>query len=405
LAEAQLDFLDDDVILFCFGVLTTQALLLPRFQFSVSKSCRWGVKLTMYGHTIVKSIIYNTQKEAKSDVCRAALRKLQPDFPDWKLPDIIDDVSLASDWNWVDLLQGNFMAEFCTFSGLDFSGYTKFMHGSEFYHRVQVQRTIYTGRIGHYADDEHSRRSCALLALRRLYIDDSDVTSSFLGPSNLKKMDAKMLALVPRDPHQARTFTWECFDHAKAAHSEKRRDRFELPYRRNRRPEYEPSTAYPNEAGENRKRTKVEPRNSNLLLIQRARIASVEVTVKEEEKRWTVTPREIQLQIQSLTSYTGKLQKVCGLLHLEYPEIRVERLDGRLTETLGQYTVGAHFKDDPFLRRAGPIGHVNSLEGTKSMAEQTCAQKVVEFLIQMVEEDDELETTAANERRSVQQWG
>ncbi|PYH42195.1 uncharacterized protein BP01DRAFT_394423 [Aspergillus saccharolyticus JOP 1030-1] len=91
LADVNLDLLEDSFILFCFGVLTTQALPFPRFHFNISKSRRWGVNLTMYGYTIVSSAIYATQEEVKSDICRAALKKLKVDFPDWKLPDESDD--------------------------------------------------------------------------------------------------------------------------------------------------------------------------------------------------------------------------------------------------------------------------------------------------------------------------
>jgi hypothetical protein len=51
-------------------------------------------------------------------------------------------------------------------------------------------------------------------------------------------------------------------------------------------------------------------------------------------------------------------EKVCDLLKLEHPEIRIERSDGRLIETGGQYTAAAYFKGDPFLTRAGAIGRI-----------------------------------------------
>ncbi|RAH71202.1 uncharacterized protein BO66DRAFT_437624 [Aspergillus aculeatinus CBS 121060] len=372
-ADVDLDYLEDDVVLFCFGVLTTQALLLPRFQFNFSKTRRWGVKLTMYGHTIIKSTVYDTQKEAKSDACRAALKKLQLDFPDWILPD-------------------------------DFDNIESIMHGNEVYHKVQVHRTTYTGRTGTYAEDELSRRSCALLALRHLYIDGSETNSNLSGTLTLEGMDARLLALVPRDPVQARTYIWGSSNHAKASRKKTKRERMVQFHKKKRPVEHEPSAEFPNEVDGNRKRPKSVPRNSNMLPLQHSRLASIEVPAEKEEKRWAVTPCQIQRQIHDLASSTERLQKVCDLLRLEYPEIRVDRQDGRLIDTRGEYTAGAYFKTDPFLRRAGAVGPVTGLQDSRSLAEQACAEEVIKYLIRMVEEDEELETKIAKQRQSVEQW-
>ncbi|RAH83993.1 hypothetical protein BO86DRAFT_446730 [Aspergillus japonicus CBS 114.51] len=398
LSDVELDLLEDDVILFCFGVLTTQALLLPRFQFNISKSRRWGVKLTMYGCTIIKSAIYDTQKEAKSDICRAALKKLQPEFPDWNLPDDLDNIESSVDWDWVDLLQ-----EFCAHNGFELPRYTKVMHENEFYHKVQVHRTTYTGKTGTYAEDEHSQRSCALLALQQIYINGSETSSNLSGTLILEGLDARLLALVPRDPLQTRTYIWESSNYAKAPRK-KPRGRTEQSHQRKRQAEHELSAGFPNEVDGNSKRPKSVPRNSNMLPLQHSRLASIEVPVKKDEKRWAVTPRQVQLQIRGLGSSTERLQKVCDLLCLEYPEIRVDRQDGRLVDTLGEYTAGAYFKSDPFLRRAGAVGPVTGLQDNRSLAEQACAEEVVKYLIQIVAEDEELEINIAKQRQSVEQW-
>ena len=99
------------------------------------------------------------------------------------------------------------------------------MHGNEVYHKVQVHRTTYTGRTGTYAEDELSRRSCALLVLRHLYIDGSETNSNLSGTLTLEGMDARLLALVPRDPVQARTYIWGNSNHAKASRKKTKRER------------------------------------------------------------------------------------------------------------------------------------------------------------------------------------
>ena len=77
LASLDLRELDVNETLFYFGVLAIQSLLLPRFQYSQDPSDRkWGCTLTMYGHTIVKPHLFDSQGVAKAEACREALKTL-----------------------------------------------------------------------------------------------------------------------------------------------------------------------------------------------------------------------------------------------------------------------------------------------------------------------------------------
>ncbi|PYI04496.1 hypothetical protein BO78DRAFT_449686 [Aspergillus sclerotiicarbonarius CBS 121057] len=381
LASTNLCKLSEDEVLFCYGALATQALLLPRFQFNNSKDSRWGVKLTMYGFTIARSNVYPSQKAAKADVCLAALKRLQAEYPEWILPDEEQDGPVTSGWDWIELLRA--MAEYCVQNGIPGPAYTKFLpeRGNMYCHGVKVRHATYTGPMDHYASDYVSRNTSAYKALQTLLIHGSGEVCNFPGPFTLKRHDEKLLADVPRFSGFV-----------------------------NRETDPKPRAEPENDSSrlERSKKRKLDTEgsgNSNLLPLTNCRLSSMHVCIQEEEKRWKLTPRELATQIGALGSYVDKLTKVCELLELEHPELRVDRLDGRLVETHGDYTAGAYFKNDPFLTRAGAVGHIISMQGTKIAVEEACAQKVVDYLMTMVQEDYNIEEAAAEERRIIEQWG
>lgn len=96
--------------------------------------------------------------------------------------------------------------------------------------------------------------------------------------------------------------------------------------------------------------------------------------------------------------------EVCMLLFLQFPEIRVDRVDGRLVETHGEYTAAAYFQGDPFLTRAGAIGSFSDTQPSKDAAREACAGNVVTYLINIVKEDTAEEEFAANQRAEPYQW-
>ncbi|RLM01630.1 hypothetical protein CFD26_107020 [Aspergillus turcosus] len=109
---------------------------------------------------------------------------------------------------------------------------------------------------------------------------------------------------------------------------------------------------------------------------------------------------ESELKRGGMETHTEKLQRICGLLSLEAPEIRVAANNGQWLE--GGYSAAAYFQNDPFLLRASPIGKST---GTMFEAEEACAQKVIKYLIDMVREDTRLEDAAAKENERIKNWG
>ncbi|KAH8431174.1 uncharacterized protein LDX57_008833 [Aspergillus melleus] len=89
-------------------------------------------------------------------------------------------------------------------------------------------------------------------------------------------------------------------------------------------------------------------------------------------------------------------------------EVRMPKL-GRLEEHYvsprGQWHADALFKSDPFLTRVGPIGEVSTENSTWREAQEMCAQRVSQYLIDMVKKDLLVEQAAAKVRFDREQWG
>lgn len=101
-------------MVFYYGVLAAQALLLPRFEFTQSQvNQKWGGTLTMYGHTLVEPAIFKTQNDAKVELCQAALKKLVAQFSEWFVPEEPEDIPAQKDnvWDWVKTLHGEHLIQ------------------------------------------------------------------------------------------------------------------------------------------------------------------------------------------------------------------------------------------------------------------------------------------------------
>lgn len=108
-SELDLKELSPNQIVFYYGVLAAQALLLPRFEFTQGQvNQKWGGTLTMYGHTLVEPALFKTQNDAKVELCQAALKKLVAQFPEWSVPEEPGDIPAQKGrgWDWIETLHG-----------------------------------------------------------------------------------------------------------------------------------------------------------------------------------------------------------------------------------------------------------------------------------------------------------
>ncbi|KAL2824759.1 hypothetical protein BDW59DRAFT_147030 [Aspergillus cavernicola] len=380
--------ISESKVLYYFGVLATEALLLPRFYFtSGRKTNKWGGKMTMYGMTHTCMHVYTYRRSARVSLCREALKRLKVEFPNWVVPERPGDSMTNPRWDWVELLR-----EYCVHHTLLEPKYTKYAHHKGYRHEVKVDGTMYFGFLRYYPTERSSKQGAAHEALYDVLVQGDDEDTGTQGLPTLKTSDEALLSMVPREPLHK-------FPKSRIPARRKLDDRDESRSVKIRRRKSKPPATY------SEFRRSIPPRNANLQPLEYCRIAAIKSPVAEAQRRWRVTPSEIPRRLQGIDTWVAKLEKLCDLLPLEHPEIQIESSDGRLLETEGEYTATAYFKSDPFLARAGAIGHVQSFSGTRDAVHEACAREVSNYLIRMVDEDTALENAAAEERQAINQWG
>ena len=95
-------------------MLAVQTLILPRFQLirsvnnSTNGNAKWGITLTIYGHTFHKEQTFDSAMEAKVIVCQDALEVLKRQIPQLCVPSEPSDcpTAMSTDWNWAEILHG-----------------------------------------------------------------------------------------------------------------------------------------------------------------------------------------------------------------------------------------------------------------------------------------------------------
>ncbi|KAJ5580164.1 uncharacterized protein N7459_006149 [Penicillium hispanicum] len=144
LGSITLDSLTANQVLFFFGVLGIMGRLNPRYQFKFGGpgGQKVGVRLTMYGHTIVVSPCADNANVARVAACHRALSKLRKFNPQWLVPPLPMDGLTRPEWNWVRLLE-----EFCTGEGWGMPLYSPTVAGSQQWHcdisvNSQLFRTV-----------------------------------------------------------------------------------------------------------------------------------------------------------------------------------------------------------------------------------------------------------------------
>ncbi|RMJ22340.1 hypothetical protein PHISP_06787 [Aspergillus sp. HF37] len=424
LIDLPIQDLGDGKVLFYFGVLATHVILLPRIQFSEvpRRYARWGVKLTMYGHTIDASPQYDSQEAARVDACRTALEVLKAEYPEWTVPSDPLESRIPRDWDWVQLLR-----DYCVQNAIPDPKYTKLSNAR---YTLDLQGSLFSGTSGTYNGDWDSQNGCAHMAMYSMLVFGNGMIATY-PPVTLRNSNEQMLALIPRVPGGAASHagvkrapddttsasTSALASTSNASHSSsngrKKRKTQNAPapapasnvsqglsksdkkrlVRRAKRARKAARKAQ--ERLEAQKKTKATARtqapqaqnasaSANMVPVTNRRLAEVGVPEPKIEKRWPFSPKTLGAQLAKLQSRSERLQQACNLLNLEHPKI--------VTEQAGsQYDAAAHFSSDPFLTRAGPIGWAKG--NGENAAREACSEKVVEYLVAMVLEDTEIEKT------------
>lgn len=91
---------------FVFKVLCIIHRLEPRWEFERVEGPNIGVRLTLYGYTVVVQPSNGTTDEVGVRACRHALFQMQDLNPEWLVPPMPEDGLAGPEWDWVMLLEG-----------------------------------------------------------------------------------------------------------------------------------------------------------------------------------------------------------------------------------------------------------------------------------------------------------
>ncbi|KAJ5312946.1 hypothetical protein PENANT_c018G03111 [Penicillium antarcticum] len=99
--------LGDSQVLFIFNMFGLIANLQPRFEYKYggSNGKRIGVKLILWGHTVLIEPVTQSLHDARVNACREALEQLRVFNMLWQIPPQPMDGPTSPSWNWVEVLE------------------------------------------------------------------------------------------------------------------------------------------------------------------------------------------------------------------------------------------------------------------------------------------------------------
>lgn len=102
--------LSDSEVLFIFGTFCFKAHLSPQFLFKHGGTNGQfiGVRLMLYGHTVLIPANSETVHAAQVKAARQALLELQKHHPQWQVPPQPFSGSFDPKWKWSEMLLGKF---------------------------------------------------------------------------------------------------------------------------------------------------------------------------------------------------------------------------------------------------------------------------------------------------------
>lgn len=102
--------LSDSDVLFFFGTFCFKARLSPQYLFKHGGTNGQfiGVRLMLYGHTVLVPANSETVHAARVKASRQALLELQKHNPQWQVPPLPFSGSFDLKWRWSEMLLGKF---------------------------------------------------------------------------------------------------------------------------------------------------------------------------------------------------------------------------------------------------------------------------------------------------------
>ncbi|KAN0075095.1 hypothetical protein V8E54_007706 [Elaphomyces granulatus] len=431
--------LTDRQALFYLGVLAVQTLLLPRFRFSGGIGGAWGVELTLYGHTISKPESFGTQIGAKVQVCREALELLKGRYPNWIVPDEPNDCITPSHWPWEKLLD-----DYCLQNGVQRPvKYVKHVHGRGYLYEVEIPGIAPLTARTYYSREADALDASAHISLYSLLVQGTGDPRDLAGPSQLRQVDGSMLAQVPRAPSRYPATPSSKPPILQGTNdgyipSKPRRVGGSMLAQVPRAPSayFTPRSSNPalhhrlDPSKIKKKRKKKQPvaqvQNSNLIPLTTRKLDDIDVPEEPADRKWMISADELKAQMRGLQVHQDRLKSnvlpvvyirsvlLMGLHILTYffcrlsptgeggqPRLEIHRRES--SSGTASYNVAALFPHDPFLARAGRIGEVCGVPEERA-AVKRCSAKVVNYLIALVEEEEEIAQQVAEERARITSW-
>lgn len=199
-------------VLFTFGILGFMANLRPSFIYKYgSDGKNIGVRLSLYGHTVVVEPSALDAHAVRIIACRRGLAKLRKFNPDWVLPPQPMEGPSGPAWSWVQLLYGespclarfalnnlsgmeghfwkapcngaDYKLDFCSNQGWSAPGYNGSVLGTQCFCDVLVNgQVLRTAR--QCATAEEAQNTVAHIALHELFIAEEFFVEGSILPAD-----------------------------------------------------------------------------------------------------------------------------------------------------------------------------------------------------------------------------
>ncbi|KAJ5778614.1 hypothetical protein N7520_001860 [Penicillium odoratum] len=170
LGLTDVDNLSDNEILFLFGAFSQMFKLSPRFEFKHGgkRGKKIGLKLTVFGHTVLLPPTSEVADEIRILGCKKILAKLRGYNPQWEVPpQPISGLPSSLGWNWPNMLE-----DFCANEGWSFPIYKPTMYGNDNQWHCDVSMNGHLFRTSCPSDGkEQARTTAAHLALYTLLVN------------------------------------------------------------------------------------------------------------------------------------------------------------------------------------------------------------------------------------------
>ncbi|KAJ5632177.1 hypothetical protein N7490_008516 [Penicillium lividum] len=182
LGLTDLENLSDNEILFHFGALSQMFKLSPRFEYKHGgkHGKKIGLKLTVFGHTVLMPPTSEVADEIRILGCRRILAKLRGYYPQWEVPpQPISGRPSSLGWDWPKMLE-----DFCVNEGWSFPIYKPALYGNDNQWHCDVSVNGHLFRTSCSSNGkEQARTTAAHLALYTLLVNWR-TTPEFILPVN-----------------------------------------------------------------------------------------------------------------------------------------------------------------------------------------------------------------------------